>query len=208
MIITEEILAPHREKNGRLFVTRTGYVSRYESPSVLPHDLFTPTFDVFGKDWPGSGENPGIVLVLAFSKLMPILKPGREWLALVHQTSGYSCEQRRMIATRLEPRPSILPKLESIARDNFFAESGHFDPYDLLASRIVSYVSALRAIDLDCECTWRNLTEGLYPIDATPENLRRVAENPPDLDSVACWDHPRVRYSDEPAIFVLAENSD
>jgi hypothetical protein len=139
---------------------------------------------------------------------VPILKPGREWLALVHQTGGYQCEQTRIIATGLEPRRPMLRELESIARENFFAESGRFDRADLLASRIVSYVSALKAIDLDCECTWRNLTEGLYPVDATPENLRQVTENPPDLDSIAYWDYPRARFSDEPAIFFLAENSD
>jgi hypothetical protein len=207
MIVTEGILAPYRGKNGKLLVTRTGYVSPYESPPLVPHGLFTSTFKAFGENWPSSG-NRGIILVLAFSKSVPILRPGREWLALVHQTGGYLCEQTGMIATRLEPRRSILPKLESIARDNFFADSGRFDRADLLASRIVSYFTALKAIDLDCECTWRNLTEGLYPIDATPENLNRITENPPDLDSIAFWDHPRARYSDEPAIFFLAENSD
>jgi hypothetical protein len=113
-----------------------------------------------------------------------------------------------MIATRLTPNPSILPALNAIARACFYAEGGRFSNLDLLASRIVFYATALNRLGLDCECTWRNLSEGLYPIDATQENLDRVAQDAPDLSTIVDWPTKSVRYSRDPAIFLVAENSD
>jgi hypothetical protein len=79
----------------------------------------------------------------------------------------------------------------------------------VLASRIASYVAALAQINLDCECTWPYLTESLYPIDATQDNLNRVAEDAPDLESIAEWGgFLRARYSANPVIFCITENSD
>jgi hypothetical protein len=88
------------------------------------------------------------------------------------------------------------------------AERGHFYP-PILASRIVSYVAALAQIKLDCECTYHNLRESIYPIDATQENLNQVAEDAPDLQAIAEWEGSGpVRYSDDPALLVIAPNSD
>jgi hypothetical protein len=212
MIVTEEILAQYRKAGGPLGIDG-------RSASRLPDSIkFTSTHEAFRSDWanhrsPGSRsiskERLEIVLVLAFVGTVPALRPGREWLALDHQCGGYSCLHEVMIATRLIPRPSVLPALQLIARDGFYAETGHFDRSQLLASRIASYVTSLARIGLDCECTWRCLTESLYPIDATQDNLNRVAEDAPDLDSIAEWKgFGRVRYSNDPVIFFMTENSD
>jgi hypothetical protein len=211
MIVTEEILARYRTAGGPVGIDG-------RSASRLPDSIFTSTDEAFRSDWanhrsPGSRsiskERLEIVLVLAFVRTLPVLRPGREWLALDHQCGGYSCAHEVMIATRLIPRPSVLPALQLIAREGFYAATGHFDRHQLLASRIASYVTSLARIGLDCECTWRYLTESLYPIDATQDNLHRVAGDAPDLDSMADWKgFSRARYSDNPVILFMTENSD
>jgi len=80
---------------------------------------------------------------------------------------------------------------------------------ELLASRIVRYVNGLNELDLDCESSWRHLTESVYPIDATQENLDRIAENAPKLDDLVDWSgFIRARYANDPVILLLTENSD
>ena len=129
-------------------------------------------------------------------------------MALQHQCGGYSCEQQVMIATRLTLRRSIMEPLRSIAREGYFAETGHFDRDQLLASRLTTYLKSLSNLGLDCECTWRMLTESLYPIDATQKNLNLVAEDVLDLKSLAQWHYPPVRYLSEPVILFMTKNSD
>jgi hypothetical protein len=207
MILTEEILAPYRLKNGPV---------RIDGGSPLPPNFFTPTSRAFHWANLTALENPRdpkerfeTVVVLAFTGSAPVLKPGREWHGLDHQCGGYSCEHQRMIATRLDPRPSVLSAMRLIAREGYGAETGHFYRSQLLASRIATYVTALQRLNLDYECSWRYLTESLYPIDATQDNLNRIAEDAPGLESVADWkDYVHVRYSSDPAIFFMTENSD
>jgi hypothetical protein len=213
MIVTEELLAPYRKDGGPIVLG-----GHSQSLASLRPNLFTPTDEAFRLDWSNhthtgtpriAREKLEIILVLAFARSVPVLKPGREWLALYHQCGGYSCTGEIMIATRLTPRASVLSTLQLVAREGFFAESGRFDRSQLLASRIASYVAALASIGLDCEGTWRYLAESLYPIDATQDNLCLVAEDAPDLNSVADWKgFVRARYTVDPVIFFMTENSD
>lgn len=213
MIVTEEMLAPHRLDGGPLRLWPFGGASS-RAPSV-PTKLFSDSDDVFGPLWwrGTARDNPEhdlqVVPVLAFTELVPVLQPGREWLALKHQAGGHMNEQVWMIATRLEPRPSLKPAFDAIARTNYFAEEGRFNKSDILASRLANYVKALGELGLDCECSWRLLTESVYPIDATQKNLNRIAADAPALDGLVDWTGMiRVRYSLNPAILLLTENSD
>jgi len=117
MIVTEEILRPYRSKGGHVNIVHRSF----------PNIFFTHTDDAFRFDSDNATtpenphdpkETPEIVLVLAFTRSVPVLKPGREWLALDHQAGGYSCENQTMIATRLTPRASVLPSLQLIARED------------------------------------------------------------------------------------------
>jgi hypothetical protein len=212
MIISEAMLAPHRKNGGSVSISGGSQHS-----ISLP---VTYTTDAFCSDWsahrePGSRmvsiEKLEVVLVLAFTINVPILKPDREWVSLYHQCGGGSCECQTMLATRLTPRAGVLPTLRSIAREGFGAETGHFDRHQVLASRIAAYVAALRQIGLDCEASWRYLTESLYPVDARQDNLDRIAENAPDLETMVEWRgyKPPLRgYLQDPVIFFVTENSD
>jgi hypothetical protein len=204
MIITEEMLSPHRSKSGFLSV------------QSIPPELFTETHDAFRPDWPDPDDMSGlveagaelpIVLVFAFAQHVPVLKSGREWLALSHQSGGLLCEHQLFVATRLKPRSSVVPPLQRIAREGFGAENGRFSSSDLLASRIANYVAELKRIAVDCECTWPYLTESVYPIDATNDNLARVAEDAPTLGDLAVAYEP-ARFDNNPVILCLTENSD
>jgi hypothetical protein len=211
MIVTEEILKPYRATNGNIRIKPHQYPWVIATSPALPERFFSDTGDVFQSDWPNfepKQEKLEVVLVLAFTAWAPELYPGREWLALEHQCGGYSNSAVKMIATRLTLRPSVLPTLRSIAREGFAAESGNFSRTSLLASRIASYVQSLARAGLDCECTWRYLTESLYPIDATQANLDRVAEDELDLQSIAKWPYPKARYYSDPAIIFMTQNSD
>ena len=191
MVVSEEILAPLRVEGGVLSVGG-------RSAPPVPHNFFTPTVL----------EKFELLVVLAFTRYLPVLKPGREWLGLVHQCGGHKCEQELMVATRLTPRPSVIPTFEHIVREGF-AANHFYRGAPVLASRFVSYVAKLTSIGLDCECTWPYLTEGLYPIDATQDNLDRIADDAPDLETIADWKgFLRARYSDDPVVFLITENSD
>jgi hypothetical protein len=107
MLVTEDILAPHRSKDGFLGIDG-------RSATRMPYKFFTPT----------ALEKFEILLVLAFTRDVPILQPGLEWLALDHQCGGYACEHQTMIATRLNPRSSVAPALKLIAQEGHNAAGG------------------------------------------------------------------------------------
>jgi hypothetical protein len=203
MIITE----------GELSRFRSGKTDLVPIKKLSPRS-FTLTNCVFESEWPQRDPNAPwtepdheIVIVFAFTEWVPVLKSGREWFALDHQCGGLLCEHLHMIATRLQPRPAIYPLARQIAQEGWGADNGRFDSFDLLASRIAWYLTALKRIGVDCECTWRLLTEGVYPIDATDANLHRLVEDPPELSDLALNYSP-ARYDPNPAILILADNSD
>lgn len=145
--------------------------------------------------------------LLAFTRFVPVLKPGREWIALQHQCGGYFCQQLNVVATPLRIRPEVSPGLLRIARNRSGLHGGYFWSDNVLASDITNYVRDLDELDLDCECTWRLLTESVYPIDATAENLKTIAADLPDLSHAVEGDLPP-RYDSNAAILVIAQNSD
>ncbi len=208
MIITEQDLSPYR-KATRLATIHSA--SPAQRPTI-PSSFFGTSLAELAPGWTTPVNPPAdlqIVLALAFVRAVPVLQPGRQWVALTHQCGGYSCEQLSMIATNLSPRPALWPVLKEITREGFAAENGHFYHGSILASRIAAYVGRLKKLNLDCEATWPLLTESVYPIDATQENLNRIAQDAPDLDSIADWtDYPRARYNPNLAILLLTENSD
>lgn len=206
MIVTEEVLSRFRDK-GKVPVHR------------LPSNLFSHTGDLFFRDnvvsphqFPTEEEERRaihVVPVLAFLQSVPLLSNDREWIALHHQCGGYQCLQVAMVATTLTPNATIKNGLDNIGKQFYFAQHGQLEPGNMLASSISEYVTALNEIGLDCECTWRRLSEGLYPIDCTQENLNKIASNAPSLDMMADWrGFTRARYSIDPIILLLANNSD
>jgi hypothetical protein len=179
MIVTAEMLAPYRS------IKAPAAIGGIEPTVIqLPGGFFTDTTDTFSADWETVEgitdyeevrEKLDIVLLLAFTQIVPALKPAREWLGLDHQYGGHTCRHKYMIATRLNPHPSVVSTMRQIARDGWYGDFGHF--YEPWPSRVSWYTAALSDIDVRCKNTWIHLAESLYPIDATQENLDWVAED-------------------------------
>ncbi|MQB40295.1 hypothetical protein [Rhizobium sp. ICMP 5592] len=115
-----------------------------------------------------------------------------------------------MIATVLKPTETIFPKLNQIARDFFCAETGRFDRERLLASTLAAYINALSGLGLDCESSWRQLIESVYPIDPTPENLLKLTGNWTEVAALMATELGQTTRYDfyGPYLFLLTENSD
>lgn len=215
MRISREMLEPYA--NYGMAAIKSPHRSWSRNSPELPESFFTPSNDLFGSRWHSPkdvGDNrktSQVVPVLTYTSTVPLtLNPEREWLGLQHQCGGHSNSQLRMIATVLKPAEAILPKLNQIARDFFYAETGHFDREQLLASTLAAYIDALSGLGLDCESSWRQLTESMYPIDPTRENLLKLTGSSKEVDALMAKElAQRVRYSfSDPYIFLLTENSD
>jgi len=130
------------------------------------------------------------VLVLAITQRPDFFqtfnfKPTRQWLKIQHQTAGYACHQVYMDATILKPREP--EKLHIINRE--YSDSC-INMWGLTIDCIVAYRQKI--IDLfgvDCNETFQYLEEGIYPIDATQENLKKLCKDrlPKDLNNLVDW---------------------
>lgn len=211
MRFTEEMFRAHREQ------PLPGDAYRFEHGLPLPARGYDFGFDykmpheLFGDDWSDRSNAPEgmkIVVLLAFTRSLPELRFDREWLAIYHQCGGHMSNYVSMIATRLRPRALVGDALLRIARDRYGEDDGWFSQDGVRASQIVSYSAALAAVGLDCDVTWRFLQQGTYPIDATQQNLDRLAEDAPDLRAIADWrGRAPNRYSRDPVILVLCDDS-
>ena len=141
--------------------------------------------------------------MLAFTLPFPKLSREVEWYAIEHQSGGLACHHPRFIGTPLTLRPERREQLEALAARYFEKHGGHFYQGNLLASDLISYVSALAELGFHCERSYSLLEEGVYPIDATQEHLDFLAFNAPKRDQlVDGTDYGKL------TIIILAENSD
>ncbi len=177
MILTEGDLSPFRDANGwahlpplpEIFERNPEMLPAYARRVALPDSLLTPTHNVFEGDWHAPGDVRGhretlqAIPVLAFRKRVPVLSPALTWYGLIHQCSGFYCQQMRMVAARLRPRPEIALSLDAIVREYYDADAGLLHHDNLRASQIVDYVRTLERLGLNCETSWRNLTEAAFP---------------------------------------------
>ena len=168
------------------------------SVSNLPAGFFSGSEEAFP-----DLDNGEPVARLAYTTSIPKLTPGLDWWAVEHQAGGHLCDHPRFVGVRLSIRPPMVVPLRDLARQYFEAAGGHFYRDSVLASDVVRYVEKLAAWGVSCDRSYRLLQEGVYPIDATPEALALIADNPPNLGVVQ---NPS-NYGGL-AIVILAENSD
>lgn len=124
-----------------------------------------------------------IVVLLAFMKRVPKLPAGRQWFALRHQADGLSCGQYYFIATQIVVKASLYSTLRQVARDRYpggqagwdgshFSSSERFPDDELL----LDYRSQIAERGLEYSGKW--LVESIYPLDASPQNLDILSEDP------------------------------
>jgi hypothetical protein len=104
------------------------------------------------------------------------------WYRIQHQTGGYCCYQRRLVAARLKPRDAVLSKLRQIDKRWLGSQAGC--PKSKL-SEVLIYREGLRDLfGADCDSSFSRFEEGYYPLDPQLGVLRQLTDDPlpDDLD--------------------------
>ncbi|EAA7946834.1 TPA: hypothetical protein I8385_004062 [Citrobacter freundii] len=123
-----------------------------------------------------SGLSP--VLLLASPTTVPVTTDERWWLAK-ENVSGHYGRIFYAAVRELVIRSEILSAVGSISDENFTSE--HMGYFERLTSdeKEVVFSDYLRTLaECSLTCTANNLvklTQDLYPIDATPDNIRKLS---------------------------------
>jgi hypothetical protein len=138
--------------------------------------------------------------------------PGREWFWVSHQAAGVGCHQPEFICTILRWRPTALDAFRQLAAEYEGSNLGIYETPKL--TDLVGYSQRLSAIDgaLQCETTFRELEEAVYPIDFSQEALAVLSEDViADFNALVRWasvTDKLVGSIGRWRLCVLAENSD
>ena len=130
-------------------------------------------------------------LVLACSDpSLPILEGERSWLKIAHQTAGFACNQHHLLGTVLDPRVKVGEAMCVLDKK---WEGSCVGMYGATLDQVLAYREDLGEIfkaGLDCNFAFQELEEGFYPIDLTPQVLKRLAYDqlPKHLDELVDWD--------------------
>lgn len=145
----------------------------------------------------------GVVAMLAFTNLVPVLPITRHWIAFQHQAAGYACRQTTLIGTVIEPKPAIKSAFLEVARSNFSACGGQFEDAETDPKLTESYIATIHALGLSFgEQSRAELCESIYPVDATPSSMGICFEDVGDLTYLTKDEHAK------PLILFLSANSD
>lgn len=145
----------------------------------------------------------GVVAMLAFTDLVPVLPVTRNWMAFQHQAAGHACRQKIFIGTIIEPKPTIKSAFVKIAKSNYYACRGWFEDAEVDPELTASYMATVNALGLACgEQARAELCESVYPVDATSSSMGICFEDVGDLTYLT------VDKRAEPLILFLSANSD
>ena len=145
----------------------------------------------------------GVVAMLAFTNLVPVLPVTRDWMAFQHQGAGYACRQVTFIGTVIEPKPAIKSAFIEIARSNYYACGGWFEGSKTDPATTDKYMADVQKLGLSCSDPARSeLCESVYPIDATPSSMRTCCDEIGDLLYLTEDEQAK------PMILFLSSNSD
>jgi hypothetical protein len=116
------------------------------------------------------------------------LKKGWKWLKIAHQTAGLACHQRYMLGILLQPKSvEVLQNMHNLSDRWLDSNAGVFG---LSMKEANEYSSDLKMLfEVDCNASWRDMEEAIYPIDCTTENLAKLTSTklPEDLDELVNW---------------------
>lgn len=192
---------PHKFTDYQKVLAELSEIKR--QPNLIQHARLKPTHtwdyfddlsDVFGQ---------GIVAILAYMNLVPILPITRTWMAFQHQAAGYACRQIVVIGTVLEPKPKIKKAFTEIAKKNCYALGGWFEGPDSDPKTTARYIDDIENLGLSCSDGARHeLCESIYPVDATRRALKTCFEDIEDL--IYLTEDERAK----PLVLFLSSNSD
>ncbi|WP_019588429.1 hypothetical protein [Deinococcus apachensis] len=139
------------------------------------------------------------------------LHPSRTWHHVRHQAGGLHCAQVELLATELTPRPEREAGLRQLA--DLFADS-NLSGWGTTIDDLVQYREALRErVGVDCNLSYRDFREAIYPVDVTPRHLRHLTADrlPERLDDLLEVDNPVILalgMVNRWRLWIIAENSD
>lgn len=95
----------------------------------------------------------------------------RKFIKIAHQTAGILCHQRYIVGTVLKPKPKVLEAMKFIS--DFWLEKESIFGFGL--NEIFEYRKQLNAkLGVDCDNSFRDFEEGIYPIDVTKASLKKL----------------------------------
>lgn len=131
----------------------------------------------------------GGFLVLAPDKVSAKLEKagGYEWVEFKHQTAGLACHQHTIVGILLSPRPKVREILGNLSREWLDSNAGWWSNSLNVINEYEAWLQS--RLGVSCENSYGLLEEGLYPIDATSESLKKLTTTklPADLDDLIKW---------------------
>jgi hypothetical protein len=133
-------------------------------------------------------------------------KKSRKWLKIAHQTAGHSCHQHYFMGSLLKPKANVKKSMEVISKH--WLDSDISSPATL--DKVLEYrKQIIELLGVDCNNSYSDFEEAIYPIDCTPENLEKLASDklPKNLDTLITWkkrDIPFAFWN----LYILGENCD
>lgn len=151
-----------------------------------------PPFRPVAEVWPDLAQQPRLVLgiratvveVHTLRRSFGQPKPSREWLRLIHQAGGSQRQPHLFWVTQLRPRAQTQTGLKKLAQ-YYAAHPLGGGPMRL--EQLLHYQTQLQEyLGVECNRSYADLVEGIYPIDLTPEHLLHLAEDelPTNLDEL------------------------
>ncbi|MND27433.1 hypothetical protein D3C80_178990 [compost metagenome] len=169
---------------------------RYYGKNVkdIPGDAFCYGFDP---------DERSPALVLASVETVPAGSNGA-WRLATENCGGFSCESRDAAVLPLPVRPEMVDFMGKVADEEFSTEPldylGMMAPDKVIAVK-KGYLSSLHSVGLSCnQDNLELLTQALYPVDATPENVLILSGDSIDLS--------KVEVPKGLVIFIVGENCD
>ncbi|MEO1139449.1 MAG: hypothetical protein AAFW87_08330 [Pseudomonadota bacterium] len=218
MLVEESILKEYRDTDGLCRLKpenlrryrHTDYPKLLEAlaesasrPNLMRDGRLKTVFTWTYFDELSDNADQGVVAMLAFTDVVPLLPVTRDWMAFQHQGGGHACQQITVIATVIDPKPAIKLALTEIARSNYHALDGWFEGPETDPATTQRYIADIENLGLTCSDQARGeLCESVYPVDATPRSMKVCFEDIEDL--IYLTEDERAK----PLILFLSSNSD
>jgi len=159
----------------------------------------------------GTGMLPQFFPILVLGTVSEYKMSKRfQWQWLRHQCGGRACRQLEVFATILEPKPGVYERMVELADHWYNSQQGAFG---VSLDSIIEYRQQLRNwFGVDCNWSYRDFAEAVYPIDCTLENLGKLTNQkfPKELDRLVKDrdDFDLFGSGNRWRLYVLGENSD
>ncbi|EOC0011691.1 hypothetical protein ACI0X9_003378 [Cronobacter turicensis] len=141
--------------------------------------------DAFAEGLSRSGLSP--VLLLASPAIVPVTDDER-WCLVKENVSGHYGRIFYAAVRELAIRPEILPAVRGIADESFTLEHmGYFERLTSENKEVVYNEYLITLAECGLTCSPKNLcelTQDLYPIDATPDNMRKLTSESEALTKI------------------------